>query len=234
MSVSRVSLGSQIAARLRREILYGVRQPGEMLQQEAICRELGTSRMPVRDAFRQLVFQGFLVAEVNGKLRIAELDDLDVQDMFDVEAVLHGMAARRASQRCVGVGLEQLWRLNEEMSARVSHHDIEHAAELNWQFHREINHLACSPKIRAALKAVSLNLGRDFLVRQPEWAERAIPEHDAIVDAMQSCAHDEVERLMADHIRQSGRYLADNLRAVRNQHLESDGVGPERAAAAVH
>src|SRR5581483_9108070 len=53
-------LGQAIAARLREAILDGRLAPGTPIRQEALAQQLGTSRIPVREALRQLESEGLL------------------------------------------------------------------------------------------------------------------------------------------------------------------------------
>ena len=52
--LDRTPLGQRIADALRHDILFGRLAPGTKLAQTQVCERFGTSRMPVRDALRQL------------------------------------------------------------------------------------------------------------------------------------------------------------------------------------
>src|SRR5690349_22212727 len=53
-SIPRTSLTSVVAERLREKIVQGEIQEGEQLRQDAIAQEFAVSRIPVREALRQL------------------------------------------------------------------------------------------------------------------------------------------------------------------------------------
>jgi DNA-binding FadR family transcriptional regulator len=57
-----------VADALRERILCGALPGGERLRQDAIANRFGVSQMIVREAFKQLVTEGFLSADIGGGL----------------------------------------------------------------------------------------------------------------------------------------------------------------------
>jgi DNA-binding GntR family transcriptional regulator len=98
-----------------------------------------------------------------------------------------------------------------EMRRSAKEGNLAEMAALNWQFHRLINRMAGSRKLLAALRIVSLDVPRDYLVQLPTWAKRSISEHGAILKAMRAGDADRAESLMTEHLIASGAGLADYL-----------------------
>ena len=69
--LARARFGSQIAEALRNDILFGRVESGKRLSQVELCERFGTSRMPVRDALRQLTYEGFLIDDGKGHAVVA-------------------------------------------------------------------------------------------------------------------------------------------------------------------
>ena len=214
--VQRSLLSNQITEMIRRDILFGVIKPGIRLSQRELCERFGTSRMPVRDALRTLMHEGLLLTDLGHHTVVAPLSRSDVLDAYVIEGTLAGLAARRASENASAQDLKQLVGLHKLMLASATAGDNAGMAELNWNFHRDINRMAHSRKLLAALKVVSLELPRDFLVKLPERARKSNEDHDRILGAMRKNDHGRVDELMAEHIVDSGRGLLD--------YLESEGV----------
>src|SRR5712691_6146739 len=100
---------SVAAAELIREaILDGRLQPGERLKEERLARELGISRTPVREALLILQGEGLVEASPNrgATVRTHDADDLD--DLYQLRALLEGFATRRAAARVTDEALERL------------------------------------------------------------------------------------------------------------------------------
>jgi DNA-binding GntR family transcriptional regulator len=209
--LNRDSLGSQIASALRRDIYLGRIRPGTRLGQQELCEQFGTSRMPARDALRELVHDGLLVQQGPRQVVVAPLSRRELVDSFIIEGTLNGIAARLATMRARSEDLDTLTRLHDEMQERADAGDPARMAELNWQFHRKINHMAGSRKLLAALRIVSVDVPRDYLIQVPSWAQRSNKEHRAILDAMRSGDAERAEKLMAEHLEASGSGLADYL-----------------------
>jgi DNA-binding GntR family transcriptional regulator len=99
-------------------------------------------------------------------------------------------------------------------AAKGSDHAVN--ANLNWQFHRNINRLSGSRKLITALRSVALDLPRDYLTHIPGWIAKSNREHGAFLAAMRGRRHDEAARLMTDHVTDSGHGLI--------KYLESAGL----------
>ncbi|MGC0367036.1 DNA-binding GntR family transcriptional regulator [Rhodococcus sp. 27YEA15] len=204
-------LGSQIADRLRRDVLAGVLLPGSRLSQNDLCKRFGTSRMPVRDALRSLLHEGLVNLDSARHIVVAPLSRKDLIDVFSIEAVLTGMAAERATARASTSDLDVLDRLHGKMldADRDGRHD--RMAELNWLFHRTINRLAGSRKLLLALRQVSIDLPRDFLNELPSWNNRSNLEHAQILCSMRARDSTAARLQMVAHVTESGSGLVDHL-----------------------
>jgi DNA-binding GntR family transcriptional regulator len=206
-------LGNQIADTLRREVLLGVLPSGTRLSQQQLCERFGTSRMPVRDALRELVHEGLMMLDNARHIVVAPLSKEDLLDAFTIEGVLTGMATERASQRASAADLGSLDRLHGAMLDAAEHMRQGAMVELNWSFHRKINHMSGSRKLIVALRKVSVDLPRDFLEQVPEWNVNSNADHARILSAMRAQKHEVAGRYMTEHVMESGRGLVEHLAA---------------------
>jgi DNA-binding GntR family transcriptional regulator len=221
--VVRQTLGQQIANELRRDILYGVLPAGTVLAQRELCERFATSRMPVRDALKELMHEGLVVATGTNRVHVAPLSAQDLRDVFLIEGILHGIACRRlAEQSDRAAALEVLGALHQRMLEATERNALEELAELNWRFHREINSVGGSWTLRSAMKTVVAFTPRDFVVGFPQWIERSNSEHAELLAAMADGSGATAETIARRHVRQAGRdHISDFERRVA-----------ERAAAA--
>jgi acyl-CoA synthetase (AMP-forming)/AMP-acid ligase II/DNA-binding GntR family transcriptional regulator len=211
--LQRDPLGNQIADTLRREILLGVLPSGTQVAQQQLCERFGTSRMPVRDALRELVHEGLMTLDSARHIVVAPLSKQDLLDAFTIEGVLTGMAAERASQRASKADLDSLERLHQAMLDAAEQKRQSAMVELNWSFHRKINHMSGSRKLIVALRKVSVDLPRDFLEQVPEWNVTSNTDHARILAAMRARKHKAAGKYMTEHVTQSGRGLVEHLAA---------------------
>lgn len=211
--LQRDPLGNQIADTLRREILLGVLSPGTQVSQQQLCERFGTSRMPVRDALRELVQEGLMTLDSARHIVVAPLSKQDLLDAFTIEGVLTGMATERASQRASATDLDSLERLHEAMLEAAQGNHQNAMVELNWSFHSKINHMSGSRKLILALRKVSVDLPRDFLEQVPEWNVTSNADHARILAAMRAGKHKAAGKCMTEHVTVSGRGLVEHLTA---------------------
>jgi DNA-binding GntR family transcriptional regulator len=210
-ALNRQSLGDQIAHHLREEIVLGRLAPGTPVSQQWLCERYGTSRMPVRDALVKLGAEGLVVPTRGGHTIVAELTPEDIVDVFEIEAIVHGRAARRAAARITDADLAELVELHETMVAAEAVRDLKRLTEFNWRFHKRINALSGSAKLVAMLRTLSLNIPQTYLFELPDWAGQTVREHAGIVAALGDRDGERVEVLAAEHVRGAGGNLARYL-----------------------
>jgi DNA-binding GntR family transcriptional regulator len=209
--LNRQSLGSQIAHHLREEIVLGRLAPGTPVSQQWLCEKYGTSRMPVRDALVKLTSEGLIVTTSGGHSVVGRLTAQDILDVFDIEAVVHGRAARRAAARVTGADVEELEAAHQAMGQAEAVGDLVRVTELNWRFHKQINVLADSAKLIAVIRSVSLNIPQTYLLELPDWAAKSNREHAGIITALAGHDGAEAETLINTHVREAGSHLAAYL-----------------------
>lgn len=75
-------------------ILSGELRPGDLVSQAALARSLGTSRTPLREAFRRLQEEGLLAVEPNRRAQVAIPDPLELDDLYARRILLESLALR--------------------------------------------------------------------------------------------------------------------------------------------
>lgn len=209
--LQRKPLGQQIADRVRSDILAARLPSGLHLTQQELCEQYGTSRMPARDALLLLAHEGFVIDEGAGRVRVAPLTGRSIEDLFSIEGVLHGLACRMIAERAGPEEVEQLAAISEAMQAAedeaslISHHQ---------RFHRTINELAQSTKLRSAIRPLSQQIPDHLVVILPGWREQAVIMHREVIAALRRHDGAAAEKIMVDHTNRAAgaylRYLTDH------------------------
>jgi DNA-binding GntR family transcriptional regulator len=106
--LARRSSGELVADRLRRQIITGELEPNQRLNQEDIAAQLGTSRVPVREALVILEQEGFVKMEMQRGGFVLPIET-SVTDNAEVWDLIFGLVARRA-----------VARLTPDLEARLS------------------------------------------------------------------------------------------------------------------
>src|SRR5256886_4779853 len=175
-------LTEQVYQRLLYAICDGELAPGARLTQEDLAATLGVSRQPVLQALRLLKKEGFVSDAGRRGLRVAPLEAQAITQVYEVRAVLDGLAARRAAQANAELDPTVILegrraaagqRIGSMIDADMQFHHLIYAAPGNPLIAGTANHHW--PHIRRAMGAVLQTVG----LRRPVW-----DEHEAILQAI--------------------------------------------------
>lgn len=119
--VSSSPLADQVFEVLRQRITRGEWAPGSHLRIKEVAALVGTSEMPVREAFRRLAQAGLIVLEPYKGATIPALHVSDLEHIYDVRILLEAEAGRQGAQRISADGVDVMrrhWVLLQKASAR--------------------------------------------------------------------------------------------------------------------
>src|SRR5262247_2768006 len=94
----RPELSQQVYQQLLAAICEGRLAPGARVTQEELAASLNVSRQPVHQALRLLKSDGFVVDAGRRGLMVAPLEGAALEQLYQVRAVLDGLAARLAAE----------------------------------------------------------------------------------------------------------------------------------------
>src|SRR5689334_1088150 len=95
LPLRRQTLTSMTADAIRERILRGVYPEGKPLRQDAIGVELGVSRIPVREALRQLEAEGLVTFNPHRGAVVSTLSLKQISELFELRAEIEGDLIRR-------------------------------------------------------------------------------------------------------------------------------------------
>ena len=133
-----VRLRDEVLGPIRKAILFGELAVGERLIEEEIAAQMGVSRVPVREALRQLEHEGLIVSYPHRGAIVAAVDEDEVEELYQLRAELEAFAIAAAT-RTDPMGLrERLRPLVEAMESDAARRDLTKLAELDLEFHHAI------------------------------------------------------------------------------------------------
>jgi DNA-binding GntR family transcriptional regulator len=210
--------GKDVYNRLIDDIALGVLRPGDRLREVALAERLAVSRTPIREAIKDLEADGLVehVPRVGAAIKV--LSYAEVVELYEMRAVLEGVAARLAVRAASELELQELVKLNERMVASLD--NATQMAQLNRMFHRALFNAA---KNRYLLQSVSM-VQKTMLVIGPSTltevsrASAVIEEHAVLLDALLRRDPVAAELAMVAHIDASHRARLQQL-ALRMENL---------------
>jgi DNA-binding GntR family transcriptional regulator len=190
--IKSTALYIQVADRLRSEIYRHALQPGDPIDEMALCERYGISRTPLREALKVLNSEGLieLIPRKGSFVRSMDVDELN--ELFPVMAVLEGLCAREAVENCSTDDLKKLEDMHHKLEQYASKGDIDNYYETNFEFHQAVQDLSGNrtlQRIIGDLRKV-LRLARHMQLTMPGRLQQSIEEHRQIMLAFRK--HDPV------------------------------------------
>ena len=218
-----IPLRENVANSIRRWIFLGVLRPGQVLTQEEVAQRLGTSRMPVREAFQILAKEGLLLIEAHRRAVVRSLSREELIDHYEVRALIEGEAAALVARRpdaCVGIVAAHARGI-----AAVSAGDASAYREATEAFHRAIWVSSERPRLCSIAEQLWTGLPPHLPQMLPEQLAGSVDEHARLLGAIQSGSAPTARKLMKQHILNSMQRFLSRYQA------EAPGGPAERDAA---
>ncbi len=199
--MDKYSLRGRVFHKIREDILSGKYKNHEELKEVAIGNELGVSRTPVREAFRQLELEGLIQIIPNRGAYVTGITAKDVHDIYMIRSRLEGLCARLATEH---ITKEQLEEMEEnvylaEFHAQKGH--MEQIAELDSRFHNIMYESCDSKMLEHTLKDYHQYVWR---VRKKSLKSargaQSNSEHQEIMEAIKSGDADLAEQRANQHM----------------------------------
>lgn len=137
--LDRATLQYKVTTKLRDLILKGEFKMGDRLMQEEWAAKLGVSRMPLREALKQLEVEGLVRIEPRRGAIVTPVSSEDIEEIYQLRAMLEGEAAVKALPFLDEEDISELEDLYEQMiRLENSETDMEMYMKMNAEFHRII------------------------------------------------------------------------------------------------
>lgn len=208
------NLVNQVHDAILAEIASGALPAGERIIQEQIAQTLGVSRQPVQQALLLLRNEG-LLAEAPGRgLIVAPIDPDQVRHMYDIRAVIEGLACRRAAETNAERAARQGPALIEAGRKAVASGALPKMIAADMRFHEFIYSLSGNPLVGPAMathwNATQRVMGEVLL--RDETPRDIWDQHEAMLDAIASGDGDAAEAMARQHIAQAAEFMVARLR----------------------
>ncbi len=195
-----------VEATLRDAILTGAIAPGTPLRQEELAETFGVSRMPVREALRQLEARALAEFHPHRGAVVAEISATDAADIGAIRMALEPMALRLSLPRLTTDDLAQADELIAEMDGEA---DPGRMGELNRRFHMTLYGRAGHPRLLALVEQHLLAADRylRFQFAALGYHPRSQDEHRALLAACGAGDGATAERLVTEHVGEAAEQL---------------------------
>lgn len=201
--------GNLIAHEIRRAIVEGRIEPGEVLREEQLARELGTSRTPVREALIELRNEGLVEAQQTRRAVVRAYTAEELHDIYGLRAALEAHAGRLAAERATPATVAELAASIERFHelAAAPPEDVNGLVTENLVFHGVIADATGVPRLKKMIDQVMVipKRYRAYAAYVPEHRATVERDHAAIAAAIRDRDGIAAARLMDEHVRWTGR-----------------------------
>jgi DNA-binding GntR family transcriptional regulator len=191
---------------LKSAILSGRFNPGKRLTEEHLAKEMGVSRTPVREALHKLESEGLIKPLETRGFIVSKDSREEVEELFDMRAILEGYGLRVISEKVSEDLLEQLNGFIEKAEDALRRKQIREVFKWNTQFHDTLHRMVSEKK---RLHRLLVNVRkyvlryRENTLQYPDGGRRALDGHRKIVMALRLKDPDLCERVMREHIQEA-------------------------------
>lgn len=179
--------------------------PGARVVESRLAADLGVSRIPIREALRQLEAAQLVVMHHRRGTYVAPLTARDATEVYTVRITLESLAARLAAENASGAQIRAMEATLGVAADAIASGRFDELRKLNAQFHRQIIDTSDNRMLVVALESVGHHVARlrtiQNLSADEATHENAQQGHLAILQAISRRQARRAEQLMEEHVR---------------------------------
>lgn len=206
MMLQRDTLPMQVLNKLMDCIMDGKLKMGEKLNTEELARQLGVSRMPIREALKSLEKMGLAESIPYVGVKLVSLEQEDVLQIYLMRQLLEPLAAGEACKKITEEQIHELEEIHKEYVPIVEADEID-AKKLylqNRKFHFAIYSISEMDRVCAMIESLwdtlsffKLIYGRD-VIKNTNGAKNMIAEHQGYIDALKDRDAERLKKSLYD------------------------------------
>ena len=211
-----VSLSRLVRDDMLALILNGELVPGQRISEPDVASRLQVSRVPVREALRELESSGLVVSRKHSGAFVRQLQAAEIRDLYQMRGLLDGFAGRCAASLPDSPRTALVARLGLSVDAMLEaagRHDVQRYYGENLHFHWAIVESAGNGQLTDTYRGIvqKLHLSRLKNLSHDPGMRASMNEHVEIVQAIREGAARRCEALMSDHVGGAYGRLPDAL-----------------------
>lgn len=175
--------------------------PSSVIDEQALMKELGLGRTPIREALQRLSAEGLVNIVPRRGMFVTDISITDLQKIFEVRIVLTGFCARLAAQRGTTDQVAQMEQVLRGLE-QVQSGDYKVLIDIDRRFQRLMYQAAGNDILAESLdRLYDLSLRIWYLVlHQLGDVRDAIEQHRQVAEALKARDGARAEALIQQHI----------------------------------
>jgi DNA-binding GntR family transcriptional regulator len=200
------SLAERVTSTLRNAILNGYFALGEKIDVERISKDLGVSRIPVREALRRLEAERLVRNKAHYGATVTTVSRQDIREIYAVRLLLEVEMVRTIADRVPDTVLAELDQFLDEQYARLQAGDVSQRFMSDAYLHQRLLDFVENSLLKEVLESLNHRVGlvRFIANLQPGPHEfEPILEHKAIIQALRQRDGEAAAAKMREHLEKS-------------------------------
>jgi DNA-binding GntR family transcriptional regulator len=180
-----------------------------------LCQRFGVSRTPLREALKVLAAEGLVRLLPNRGARVAELEESDLREIFEIIGVLEAAIGRLACERMSDAAIAEIRALHFQMYAHFLRQELPEYFRINQAIHKAM--------LEGAGNTVLVNVHGNLagrIVRARYMANRlpsnrwkvAMKEHESIIEALVRRDAQGLAALLIEHLNNTRDTVIEYIR----------------------
>jgi len=194
-------------------IFRRVLNPGQKLLYKDLCESVGLSKTPILNALNRLVYEGFVIHEMNKGYRITPIDEKTISHLYEIRLELECLNVRNAVKTFTKSKMERLKKKHEELSAHRPEFTDSKKLFFDMEFHLEIARMGENKYSENYLKTIIEQI--HFLYRLERGVDKRKDEidheHRSMVEKIAAQDSVAAEQCMRKHIQELHKLMLDYL-----------------------
>lgn len=195
-------LREQVAERLRMAIAAGKFPAGTRLIERELCEMMGVSRTSLREALRELQADGLITLQPNKGLSVSVITEQTARSIYEVRAMLEGLAARLFARNASEQQIEELRRSVDRLAEVYDNFSAEAFIAAKTRFYDILLEGAGNPVAADMLRRIHTRVSqlRVVSLSRAERAQKSIRELRDFVDALEKRDEERAWQVCVAHV----------------------------------
>ncbi len=183
------TMQDEIVDLIRDAALRGDVELGQHLPEQELAEQMRVSRIPIREAMRQLEQEGLIVRVPNRGCFVVDFTEQDVIEIFSLRATLEMMAIELAAPHLTAQDFSNLRAIIEAQQRAIEAQDYNELTQLDLKFHEYIcikaNHRRLLKTWRSQYVQALLLINWRFRLLPHYTPHTVVPDHTQITAALE-------------------------------------------------
>lgn len=201
-AIERRSLHDEVVDRMRDMIIEGRLRAGTRINESELCRRLGVSRTPVREAIKTIAGEGLIELVRSKGAIVKRLSTTEVDDMLEVVKLIESFAASVGIERASDAEIGDIVAMHKRMREHYKARERLAYYKLNQSIHTALVGLTHNATLMGTHEALQMRLRRIRYMGHEgrSYWSGAMREHEAMIKALKKRDADELRDAVRIHL----------------------------------